>query len=314
MPEISVVIATRNRWHTLRDSALRSALSQRDVELEVIVVDDGSTDETPARLRELDDSRVRVISLEVSRGVAAARNTGVAAARGDWIAFLDDDDLWSPVKLRTQLDCADATGASLVYARVAEIDDDGRLLQLSGVEATTRDVILRWNTIPAGASNVIARAEHVRGVGGFDERLTYVADWDLWIGLTGLGGIALVPDILVAYVRHGSGMVFAGRRAVDEMRYFVDKRRGDGLRVDPAVFLWWIAADNRLNGRRRDAAATYFRTALAYRKPRRLVRAVAALVAPRRRSSLKERAAAAPSLATLTSEAPWLRSVLEART
>jgi glycosyltransferase involved in cell wall biosynthesis len=314
MPEVSVVIATRNRWHTLRDSALRSALSQRDVELEVVVVDDGSTDETPARLRELHDSRVRVIFNSGSNGVAAARNAGIAAARGDWIAFLDDDDLWSPIKLRAQLDRAAATGASFVYARVAEIDDDGRLLQLSGLEATTRDVVLRWNTIPAGASNVIARAEDVRAVGGFDERLTYVADWDLWIGLTRRGGIALVPDILVAYVRHGRGMVFAGRTAVEEMQYFVDKHRGDGLLVDPAVFLWWIAADNRVNGRRRDAAATYFRTALAYRKPRRFVRAAVALLVPRRRSALRERAAAAPNLTTLAGEAPWLRAMLEGRT
>jgi glycosyltransferase involved in cell wall biosynthesis len=311
MPEVSVVIPTRNRWEVLESSALRSALSQQDVELEVVVVDDGSSDGTTARIRELDDERLRIVRHEQAKGVAAARNAGVAAARGEWIAFLDDDDLWSPRKLRSQLDRAAATGASFVYARVIELDDDGNVLQVSPAEATSLEILLKWNTVPAGASNILARADHVRATGGFDERLTYVADWDAWINLARLGDIALVPEVLVAYIRHGSGMGFSGRTAVDEMRYFVEKHRPQGLRVDPAVFLWWIAADNRLNGRRRDAAATYFRTAVAYRKPQRVVRAATALLEPRRRSALKERAVARQGAVSPAEVAPWLQPDLE---
>jgi glycosyltransferase involved in cell wall biosynthesis len=80
-PNVSVVIATRNRWPLLAANALPSALGQQDVELELIVVDDGSTDETPARLREVDDPRVRVVTNETGLRLPAARNAGAKLAR-----------------------------------------------------------------------------------------------------------------------------------------------------------------------------------------------------------------------------------------
>ena len=112
-PVVSVVIPTADRWPLLSTCALRSALGQHDVEHEVIVVDDGSSDETPRRLEELGDPRLRILRHATRQGVSQARNTAIEAARGEWIAFLDDDDLWSPRKLRVQLDLGAATGASL---------------------------------------------------------------------------------------------------------------------------------------------------------------------------------------------------------
>src|SRR2546421_12955356 len=101
-PEATVIIPTRDRWPLLAVT-LCGALAQEGVTLEVIVVDDGSVDQTPRRLAEVIDERVRVIRHPSSRGVAAARNSAIAAARGEWLAFLDDDDLWAPHKLRIQL-------------------------------------------------------------------------------------------------------------------------------------------------------------------------------------------------------------------
>jgi glycosyltransferase involved in cell wall biosynthesis len=305
-PEVTVVIPTRDRWRMLTSCGLRSALAQLDVDLEVVVVDDGSRDGTAERLHQLHGARVRVLRHDESKGHAAARNAGIAAARGEWIAFLDDDDLWSPRKLRRQLERAAATDAQLVYTGVIEIDESGNPLQTIVPVATTLDGLFEWNTIPAGSSNVIARAEHVRAVEGFDERLTYVQDWDLWIRLAARGDLAVVPEVLVAYVRHGSGSRFAGRHAVEEMQYFVNKHEQSGLRVDPAVFLWWIATDNRLDGRRRAAASTYFRTAVAYRRPRRLVRALASLLEPRGRSILRARAARSQPRTPLCHDVSWL--------
>ena len=102
------MIPTRNRW-ALLSRALASVLEQEDVTLEVVVVDEGSTDETPERLAALTDERVRALRNDSPTGVANARNRGISAARGEWVAFLDDDDFWAPTKLRAQLDgCADA--------------------------------------------------------------------------------------------------------------------------------------------------------------------------------------------------------------
>jgi glycosyltransferase involved in cell wall biosynthesis len=110
-PEVSVVIPTRNRWPMLSTHALPSALAQEDVDLEIVVVDDASGDGTAARVAELGDPRVRVVRNETNRRLPASRNVGAEEARGTWLAFLDDDDLWSPRKLRAQLDVAQASGA-----------------------------------------------------------------------------------------------------------------------------------------------------------------------------------------------------------
>src|SRR2546421_10333643 len=107
-PEISVVIPTRNR-RALVSRALTTVLGQRNVDIEVFVVDEGSSDGTAELVRSLADSRVTVVRHETPKGVANARNAGLARARAPWVAFLDDDDVWAPDKLALQRDAA--TGA-----------------------------------------------------------------------------------------------------------------------------------------------------------------------------------------------------------
>ncbi|MGB9514059.1 MAG: glycosyltransferase family 2 protein, partial [Candidatus Acidiferrum sp.] len=99
---VTAVIPTRNR-HQLVTHAVRSALRQTYRNLEVVVVIDGADPKTEESLSRLADSRLRVIALPESSGPAAARNIGVAAARGEWIAFLDDDDQWLPEKIELQM-------------------------------------------------------------------------------------------------------------------------------------------------------------------------------------------------------------------
>src|SRR5204863_693210 len=98
-PEVTVVIPTRNRSHLVGE-AVATALRQEDVTVEVLVVDDASTDDTAQVLTAIDDPRVHVLTRRERGRLAGARNTGVSRARGQWTAFLDDDDLWSPRKLR----------------------------------------------------------------------------------------------------------------------------------------------------------------------------------------------------------------------
>jgi len=124
--EVSVIIPTRNRSKLL-EASLRSVLWQRNVDLETIVVDDGSTDDTPSVLRSLGD-RIRVVRHDRSQGVSAARNRGIAEARGEWVAFLDDDDLWAPDKLELQLQALRRADRRWAYAGAVEITMDNQIL------------------------------------------------------------------------------------------------------------------------------------------------------------------------------------------
>ena len=97
-----MVVPTHNRSRLLT-TTLRSVLWQHDVDLEVIVVDDGSTDDTAQVVAGLGDPRIRRVHHPTPQGVSAARNRGIAEATSDWVAFVDDDDLWAPDKLTRQL-------------------------------------------------------------------------------------------------------------------------------------------------------------------------------------------------------------------
>jgi glycosyltransferase involved in cell wall biosynthesis len=272
-PEVSVVIPTRGRWRLLAGT-LAGALGQKEVAHEVIVVDDGSTDETSERLGELEDPRLRVVRHEQRRQLAAARNSGVDAARGEWIAFLDDDDLWSPLKLRAQLTAAADRRAVLVYGAGLVVDADRRVLQTSPAPDPDRilELLLRGNWIPVGASNVIARADLVRSLGGFDESLRHFADWDMWIRLAASGPAAAVSKPLVAYVLHGENMVLTDSRQVArEFERLVAKHEllagGYGVTPDRVVpdrmgVFRWLGWGHARAGRRFRAASWYLRGAL----------------------------------------------------
>jgi glycosyltransferase involved in cell wall biosynthesis len=228
-PEVTVVIPTRNRAPLL-EGALSSALAQEEVDIEVIVVDDGSTDETQAQLARVGDTRLRLLRHATPEGVARARNAALALAAGEWIAFLDDDDDWLPRKLRRQLDAAAAAGASFAYGAAIVADDGTGLRQevpAPRADTIARDILAR-NVIPGGCSNAIARTELVRAVGGFDERLAMLADWDLWIRVLQRAPVAACPQVVVAHRRRAATMlVRAEVDAVAELETL--ERKHDGL-------------------------------------------------------------------------------------
>src|SRR5918997_407322 len=125
-PSVSVVVPTHNRRDLLEET-LRSVLGQRDVLVEVIVVDDGSSDDTTTFLASHPDPRLRTIVHETSLGVAAARNTGLRAASKPWVAFIDDDDLWAPEKLATQVSAMQQSGDARWSCSAAIIVNEHRL-------------------------------------------------------------------------------------------------------------------------------------------------------------------------------------------
>jgi glycosyltransferase involved in cell wall biosynthesis len=204
---VSVIIPTRNRRELLLRT-LRSALRQDVGDLEVIVVDNGSEDGTGEALRRVGDQRLRVVRHEPP-GVAEARNRGLDVARGRWVAFLDDDDLWSPKKLGRQLAAIRAlpgAGWSAVGAVTITNGWEVRRVRQPPNNAQVRRLLLASNSIPGGGSGVLADTGLVRQVGCFDPLLGMLADWDLWIRLALAADMAPVAEPLMLAVRHEDNM------------------------------------------------------------------------------------------------------------
>jgi glycosyltransferase involved in cell wall biosynthesis len=223
-------------------------VSQQQVELEVVIVDDASTDDTPAVLARLSDPRIRLQRLNERRGAAAARNEGIALARAPWVAFLDDDDLWAPLKLRRQLDALKAGGAEWAYSAAVVVDGNrtpSYLWRAPPPESILLQ-LLRLNVVPAGASGVIVSTALARSVGGFDSSFDHLADWDLWIRLAAESTAAACPDVLTAYRIHGEGQLSnQGSPILDEVDILAGKHRAlaeqQGVSIDRASLESYVA-------------------------------------------------------------------------
>ncbi len=279
-PEVSVIIPTRNRWPILSCSALPAALMQEHVALEIIVVDDGSTDGTRDGLQRSMAGRVRVLRTDVSGGVSAARNRGIEAARGAWLAFLDDDDLWAPGKLRAQIDRASRQGAGFAFSGAVTVDRDRRPVAYRHVPDTddVEPLLRETNVVPGGCSNLIADAALVRRLGGFDEQLSMLADWDLWLRLAHEAKAARCEEVHVAYVSHGGNMALRTPGQVfREAARFAANHSGTtaaGRALDPIEPIRAVAWENYWAGHRVRAARLLLRVGVGQRSRRDVSRGV----------------------------------------
>ena len=205
--DVSVVIPTYN-YGRFVGRAIRSALDQTLPPAEVTVVDDGSTDDTVEVLRGF-GSDIRVIS-QANKGVAAARNTGARSSRGSFLAFLDADDVWDPRMLEMTVAALGADAdAGAAHSGLREVDEDGREvgLFLEGKGGRIgRDLLLMRPIIALGGSAVVMRRAVFDEVGGYDERLSTSADWELSLRVSLEHPILFVPEPLVSYTLHGSNM------------------------------------------------------------------------------------------------------------
>ena len=199
-PVVSVVVPARDAGATIGET-ITSVLRQTVADWELIVVDDGSRDETVARVQGFDDPRVRVISSE-RRGLGAARNLGLDSAVGEFVAFLDADDLWASDKLESHVEALRAQPrAAFVYAWTLFIDEKSRYLFAKRPKSTQGDVsmALQCEYFLASGSNLFARRSVALAVGGFDEALWAAQDWDFALKLARQGELALVPRFQVFY-------------------------------------------------------------------------------------------------------------------
>ena len=194
-PTVSVVIPTYNRAALLRE-ALESVFAQSFSDYEVIVVDDGSTDGTPRMIEQYAD-RVLYIWQE-NRGAAEARNRGTAAARGEWIAFLDSDDMWHREKLARCLERAGSEAeAAIIFHPMVEIDDAGRRVRgrsKRAVEGRIVDELFAHCFVHT--PTVVVRRKVLEEVGGFDSELTVCEDYQLWLRMALRHAFSMVAEPL----------------------------------------------------------------------------------------------------------------------
>ena len=186
-PTVSVIIPVYNGADEVR-RAIDSALAQTKVSVEVIVLNDGSKDETASVLQEYGD-RIRAVNQHNS-GLSKTRNNGIALATGEWVAFLDHDDYWLPEKLSLQLQAAERTGFDIVYTNAGNFGDVGRVSELRSEpqamkEGDLLEPLLQDNFIVV--SSVMIRRAVIQDIGCFDTSLPSVEDWDLWLKLSARG-------------------------------------------------------------------------------------------------------------------------------
>lgn len=225
-PEVSIIIPVYDQKRLLVE-ALDTIHSQTFDDFEVIIVDDGSSVEF-AKITETYDDSVSLISHDQNKGAAAARNTGMEAAKGNYIAFLDADDLWRPTKLEKQLAAFEHGGddLGLVYTGFIQYEVDGttwtRHPSVEGyiyVEELERDQIHPTST-------VMIRRECIDTVGGFDPQLPSRQDYDLWIRITERFSVSYVDEILVEKREQTDSISKNFERRIEGDRAVLQKVRG----------------------------------------------------------------------------------------
>lgn len=270
-PRVSVIIPTYQRAQWL-GRAIDSVLAQTMPHFELIVVDDGSTDETDAVVSAYRDGRIRYIQHGENLGSSEARNTGVEASRGEYVAFLDSDDEWLPRKLARQLDLFEesvdtelgAVNCGLIY------DGGGKVptqMWMPSARGWVFPTVLSRREYHDTASMWLIRRTYLDELEGpFDERLRYTQVADLLVRLARLCRFDYVPELLLIYHDHNTlpknalYPIELRRRCYD---LYVEKHRAD-LEQHPKAFSWLLTM----------YAARYLGEGLSAEARRNLVRAV----------------------------------------
>lgn len=294
MHDVSVVIPVRNGEDHVVE-AVGSALAQGEAVVEVIVVDDGSSDRTVERVAALADPRIRLATDRPAgrAGVSAVRNYGFAGSRGEWVLFLDADDRLRPGAVARLLEGADDPRVAAVYGDYERIDGAGatvgrrRLLRRRAKPSgDIAEALLAGNFIVNGGIMLI-RAANFREIGGFDESLRYCEDWHAWCRLATTGEMRFRQGVgVLDYRVHSSSTMMAKTLTMDDYSPALDAIFSDprivravpaerlaGLRAKAHAHLNAYLIGQSLRARRYGAALSGLAVTLA-RQPRALPRAL----------------------------------------
>jgi glycosyltransferase involved in cell wall biosynthesis len=237
LPKISVIIPAYNSEKTISHT-IKSVLNQTLSVLELIVINDGSQDSTLEVIRQIQDSRIKVFSYS-NAGGNVSRNRGLNRAVGEFVSFLDADDLWTPDKLQSQFKALqENVTAKVAYSWTDYIDTNGQFI-LSGkrinVNGNVYENLLLSNFLENGSNPLICRKSLIT-LGGFDESLSAAQDWDMWLRLASKFDFICVPSVQILYrisansvscnlVRQEKSCLQVLRRAYEERPYLRDTTR-----------------------------------------------------------------------------------------
>jgi len=209
MPLITVVIPVYNGEKTIRET-IQSVFNQSLSDLELLVINDGSTDSTLEVVSQIKDERLKVYTYP-NAGLAASRNRGISLAKSEYISFIDADDLWTSDKLEAQFKALQKNPkAAVVYSWTDWIDEFSQSLGKGSHNTQNGEVLaqLLLNDFVANGSNCLIKMQAFREVGGFDETLTAVEDWDMWLRLAERYQFVAVPSPQVLYRVTSNSMSF----------------------------------------------------------------------------------------------------------
>ena len=225
-PKVSVIVPAYNAMSFLPQT-VSSVLAQTYADFEVIIINDGSSDDIEAWAHGLCDGRIQLIS-QVNSGPASARNHGLKNATGDYVAFLDADDIWMPTKLEKQVDLLNKNSEiGLVYTWIALIDEagkhQGKLRRNSAQGNVWLDLTLH-NIVECG-SVALVRRECFNTAGWFDERRAIAGseDWDMWLRIAAHYSFGLIEEPLVDYRCHTDNLSSRWRQMAESFDLVLQK-------------------------------------------------------------------------------------------
>jgi glycosyltransferase involved in cell wall biosynthesis len=235
---VSVIIPAYNAARTV-ERTLNSVLNQTYTNLEIIVVDDGSTDETPLLIQRMADLDHRIKLLrKANSGVSSARNYGIQSARGEFIALLDADDLWHPAKLAKQL-TAMRDPIAVIYCWSRVIDNQDRVLYDLAPCSLRGDVYTALITTNfLHSSTLLIRRSCIEEVGGYDQAMSYCEDFKFNLELAERYDFDVIPEFLSAYRLHEGGLHTNFDALLDAHKVVVKWARARHSELPGTLFRW----------------------------------------------------------------------------
>jgi len=270
---VSVIIPTYNYANFIGE-AIGSVIAQTYKKLEIVIVDDGSTDNTREIVKHFIE-KTKIVSISYvyqdNKGPSAARNAGIRQSSGEYVAFLDADDIWLPNKLQLQMDIISKDRSiGLITCGRYDIDKDGEVLgPFLGFKNKNRYKLLNEfftrNVICAGGSSTLIRRKCFNELGVFDETLAVAEDWDMWLRICKIYRFESINIPLIKVrIHEGSQSYYASKNLINEFK-FIDKIFSDKafkrkwfLKRKAYSYRYYSAAIACKDVKRRSEALKYF--------------------------------------------------------